>query len=47
MAIRCIRRMDSYIAYHAQLTAGYEADRWQIMLYNRKAETDGEYFGDL
>jgi dipeptidyl aminopeptidase/acylaminoacyl peptidase len=28
-----------YIAYHAQLTAGYEADRWQIMLYNRKAET--------
>jgi dipeptidyl aminopeptidase/acylaminoacyl peptidase len=27
-----------YIAYHAQLTAGYEADRWQIMLYDRKSE---------
>jgi dipeptidyl aminopeptidase/acylaminoacyl peptidase len=27
-----------FIAYHAQLTAGYEADRWQIMLYNRKTE---------
>ena len=28
----------SYIAYHAQLTPVYEADRWQIMLYNRKTE---------
>ncbi len=26
-----------YIAYHAQLTAGYEADRWRVMLYDRKA----------
>jgi dipeptidyl aminopeptidase/acylaminoacyl peptidase len=26
-----------YIAYHAQLTAGYEADRWRLMLYNRKS----------
>jgi len=25
------------IAYHAQLTAGYEADRWRIMLYDRQA----------
>jgi dipeptidyl aminopeptidase/acylaminoacyl peptidase len=24
------------IAYHAQLTAGYEADRWRVMLYDRK-----------
>jgi len=24
-----------YIAYHAQLTAGYEADRWRAMLYDR------------
>ena len=24
-----------YIAYHAQLTAGYEADRWRVMLYER------------
>jgi dipeptidyl aminopeptidase/acylaminoacyl peptidase len=24
-----------YIAYHAQLTAGYESDRWQVMLYDR------------
>jgi len=24
-----------YIAYHAQLTAGYEADRWRVMLYGR------------
>jgi dipeptidyl aminopeptidase/acylaminoacyl peptidase len=23
------------IAYHAQLTAGYEADRWRVMLYDR------------
>ncbi len=28
----------NFIAYHAQLTAGYEADRWQVMLYNRKTE---------
>src|SRR5215467_11589743 len=26
-----------YIAYHAQMTAGYEADRWQVRLYNRQA----------
>ena len=25
------------IAYHAQLTAGYEADRWRVMLYDRTA----------
>ncbi len=24
-----------YIAYHAQPTAGYEADRWHVMLYER------------
>jgi len=24
------------IAYHAQLTAGYESDRWRIMLYDRQ-----------
>jgi dipeptidyl aminopeptidase/acylaminoacyl peptidase len=24
-----------HIAYHAQLTAGYEADRWRVMLYDR------------
>ena len=24
-----------YIAYHAQLTGGYEADRWRVMLYDR------------
>jgi len=24
-----------YIAYHAQLTAGYEADRWRVMLHDR------------
>src|SRR5258706_2057266 len=24
-----------YIAYHAQLTAAYEADRWRVMLYGR------------
>src|SRR5271157_4876891 len=24
------------ITYHAQLTAGYEADRWRMMLYDRK-----------
>jgi len=24
-----------YIAYHAQLTAEYEADRWRVMLYER------------
>ena len=26
-----------YIAYHAQLTAGYEADRWRVMIYDRAA----------
>jgi dipeptidyl aminopeptidase/acylaminoacyl peptidase len=25
-----------YIAYHAQLTAGYESDRWRVMLYDRR-----------
>src|SRR5262249_13824452 len=24
-----------YVAYHAQLTAGYESDRWRVMLYDR------------
>ena len=24
-----------YIAYHAQLTAAYEADKWRVMLYDR------------
>jgi len=27
-----------YIAYHAQHTAEYEADRWRVMLFNRKTE---------
>jgi dipeptidyl aminopeptidase/acylaminoacyl peptidase len=26
-----------YIAYHAQLTPGYESDRWRVMLYDRHA----------
>jgi dipeptidyl aminopeptidase/acylaminoacyl peptidase len=26
-----------YIAYHAQLTAEYEADRWRLMLYDRQS----------
>jgi dipeptidyl aminopeptidase/acylaminoacyl peptidase len=26
-----------WIAYHAQRTAGYESDRWRIMLYDRRA----------
>ncbi|HEY1471209.1 MAG TPA: S9 family peptidase [Candidatus Acidoferrum sp.] len=26
-----------YIAYHAQMTPGYEAERWQLMLYDRQA----------
>jgi dipeptidyl aminopeptidase/acylaminoacyl peptidase len=26
-----------YIAYHAQLTAEYEADRWRVMLYDRSS----------
>jgi dipeptidyl aminopeptidase/acylaminoacyl peptidase len=25
-----------YIAYHAQLTPGYESDRWRVMLYDRQ-----------
>ncbi len=25
-----------YIAYHAQMTPGYESDRWQVMLYDRE-----------
>ena len=26
-----------FIAYHAQVTPGYEADRWRVMLYDRQA----------
>jgi len=26
-----------YIAYHAQLTPGYESDRWRMMLYDRQS----------
>ncbi|HEY2459709.1 MAG TPA: S9 family peptidase [Candidatus Acidoferrum sp.] len=26
-----------YIAYHAQLTAEYESDRWRVMVYDRKS----------
>jgi len=26
-----------YIAYHAQFVAGYEADKWRVMLYDRKS----------
>jgi dipeptidyl aminopeptidase/acylaminoacyl peptidase len=26
-----------YIAYHAQLTTGYESDRWRVMLYDRQS----------
>jgi dipeptidyl aminopeptidase/acylaminoacyl peptidase len=26
-----------YIAYHAQLTPGYESDRWRVMLYDRQS----------
>src|SRR5712664_4812900 len=26
-----------FIAYHAQLAAGYEADRWRVLLYDRTA----------
>lgn len=36
-----------FIAYHAQLTAGYEADKWRVMLYNRttgKSENLSEAF---
>jgi dipeptidyl aminopeptidase/acylaminoacyl peptidase len=29
-----------WIAYRSQMTAGYESDRWQLMLYNR---SNGEY----
>lgn len=28
-----------YIVYHAQFVAGYEADRWRVMLYDRKTGT--------
>ena len=28
-------RDGKYIAYHAQLMAGYESDRWRVMLYDR------------
>ena len=30
-------RDGKYIAYHAQLTGGYEADRWRLMLYDRQS----------
>ena len=36
-----------YIAYHAQLTPEYEADRWRVMLYDRqtgKSENLSEHF---
>ena len=36
-----------YIAYHAQLTAGYEADKWRVMLFDRqtgKSENLSESF---
>src|SRR6201998_146114 len=36
-----------HIAYHAQLTAGYESDRWRVMLYDRqtgKSENLSESF---
>jgi dipeptidyl aminopeptidase/acylaminoacyl peptidase len=36
-----------YIAYHAQLTAGYEADKWRVMLYDRssgRSENPSEAF---
>ncbi|MGB7729982.1 MAG: S9 family peptidase [Candidatus Acidiferrum sp.] len=36
-----------YIAYHAQLTAAYESDRWRVMLYDRqtgKSENLSESF---
>ena len=26
-----------FIAYHSQLTAGYESDRWRVMLYDRQS----------
>ncbi len=35
------------IAYHAQLTAGYESDKWRVMLYDRqtgKSENLSESF---
>ncbi len=40
-------RDGKYIAYHAQLTAGYEADKWRVMLYDRatgKSENLSESF---
>jgi dipeptidyl aminopeptidase/acylaminoacyl peptidase len=27
-----------HIAYHAQLTAGYESDKWRVMLYDRQTD---------
>ncbi len=30
-------RDGNYIAYHAQLVAGNESDRWRVMLYDRKS----------
>jgi dipeptidyl aminopeptidase/acylaminoacyl peptidase len=36
-----------HIAYHAQLTAGYESDKWRVMLYDRqtgKSENLSESF---
>jgi dipeptidyl aminopeptidase/acylaminoacyl peptidase len=29
------------IAYHAQLTAGYESDKWRVMLYDRQTGKSG------
>src|SRR5439155_17366386 len=28
-----------FIAYHAQLVAAYESDRWRVMLYDRAARS--------
>ncbi len=37
MAIPFTSPDGAYIAYHAQLTPEYEADRWRVMLYDRKS----------
>ncbi|HEV2617588.1 MAG TPA: S9 family peptidase, partial [Candidatus Acidoferrales bacterium] len=31
-----------WIAYRSQMTAGYESDRWQLMLYNRASSTHAD-----
>src|SRR5207245_4851608 len=36
-----------YIAYHAQLTAGYEADRWRVMRYDRTSGKNENLSGDF